>query len=152
MKSPNRAKKQTSGISFYFVLYTVAIITVFVITMERDQLLKQRDEDLAHLVQVYIKPLQLAASVDTARFFVGAGQALTAESLAVRVLADGPIDKKDILYSLVDAVRILPNGSATSLFAISTGMACWSVRRCRKAHISSTWPATKNGFCPTARR
>jgi hypothetical protein len=111
MKSPTRAKKPTSGISFYFILYTVAIITVFVITMERDQLLRQRDEDLAHLVQVYIKPLQLSASVDTARFFVAAGQSLTAESLVVRAFADGPIDKKDITYSLVDAFRILPDGS-----------------------------------------
>lgn len=111
MKNPTRTKKLTSGISFYFILYTVAIITVFVITMERDQLLRQRDEDLAHLVQVYIKQLHLSASVDTARFFVGAGQSVTAESLVVRVLAEGPIDKKDIAYSLVDASRILPDGS-----------------------------------------
>ena len=117
MKNPTHSKKPTSGISFYFVLYTVAIITVFVITMERDQLLRQRDEDLANLVQIYIKPLQLSASEDTARFFIGAGQSLMAESLVVRALAEGPIDKKDIAYSLVDAVRILPDGSEEPLDA-----------------------------------
>jgi hypothetical protein len=111
MEKSTRTKKPTSGISFYFILYLVAIITVFAITMERDQLLRQRDEDLAHLVQVYIKPLQMTASVDTARLFVGPGQSVTAESLVVRVLAEGPIDKNDIAYSLVDATWILPNGS-----------------------------------------
>ena len=64
---PNR--QSPHAISFYFVLYLVAIVTVFVITMERDTLLRRRDEDIAHLVEIYVKPLRLAPAIDTARFF-----------------------------------------------------------------------------------
>jgi hypothetical protein len=94
---------KSSNISFYFVLYLVAIITVFVITSERDQLLRQRDEDIAHLIEVYVKPLHLTAYVDTARFFVSPNEQLTSEPVKVRVKADGPMDRDDIAFTIVSA-------------------------------------------------
>ncbi|MEK6571646.1 MAG: hypothetical protein AABZ61_09760, partial [Bacteroidota bacterium] len=84
---------KTSGLSFYFVLYIVAIITVFAITVERDRVLKERDEVIAHLVAVYVKPLRLSASVDTARFFIEPTRSLTRDSVAIRLKVDGPIEK-----------------------------------------------------------
>ena len=94
---------KSSNISFYFVLYLVAIITVFVITSERDNLLRQRDEDIAHLIEVYVKPLHLAPYTDTARFFVSPNQMLTGEPLKIRVKADGPMDRNDILFTIAEA-------------------------------------------------
>ena len=41
--------KSAQGHSFYFVLYLVAIVTVFVITNERDMLLAKRADDMARL-------------------------------------------------------------------------------------------------------
>ena len=99
---------KSSNISFYFVLYIVAMVTVFVITMERDDLLKQRDEDLAHLVEVYVKPLALSAYVDTARFFIEQNQPITREPVRIRAKVDGPVDKSDVVFSLLDAHRLFP--------------------------------------------
>ena len=97
---------KSSSISFYFVLYLVAIITVFVITNERDSLLRQRDEDMAHLIAIYVKPLRLSAYVDTARFFVEPNQAVTSSPVRVHVKADGPLDRGDIVFTLVGARSI----------------------------------------------
>lgn len=101
---------KSHNISFYFVLYIVAIITVFVITMERDKLLRQRDEDLAHLIEVYVKPLRLTPYVDTARIFLDPNQALTNEPVRIRIKADGPMDRGDIQFSVVGA-RSLEGGA-----------------------------------------
>jgi hypothetical protein len=101
---------KTTGFSFYFVLYIVAIITVFAITVERDRVLGQRDEVIAHLIAVYVKPLRISASVDTARFFIDPTRSLTRDSIAIRVKAEGPIEKSDIVYSLYDARVIHDNG------------------------------------------
>jgi hypothetical protein len=103
---------KTTGLSFYFVLYVVAIITVFAITVERDRLLEQRDDVIAHLVAVYVKPLQISATVDTARFFIHPTGSVTRDSIAVRIKAEGPIEKADIVYSLYGAARIAANGEA----------------------------------------
>jgi hypothetical protein len=101
-----RTANSSHRISFYFVLYLVAIVSVFVITMERDSLLQKRDEDIAHLVEIYIKPLQLLPAVDTARFFVAPNDRATLEPLRLLAKAEGPIEKEDIQYSLVDVQRI----------------------------------------------
>ena len=69
-----RTSRTSHGISFYFVLYLVAIITVFVITTERDTLLRKRDEDIARLVEIYVKPLHLSPAADTVRYFLPANQ------------------------------------------------------------------------------
>ena len=92
---------KSSSISFYFVLYLVAVITVFVITAERDQLLRQRDEDLAHLIEVYIKPLRLTAYADTARFFLEENQNVTIVPPRIRIKADGPMDREDISFTVL---------------------------------------------------
>jgi hypothetical protein len=101
-----RAANSSHRISFYFVLYLVAIISVFVITMERDTLLKKRDEDIAHLVEIYIKPLHVLPAVDTARFFVTPGQKATVEPLRLLAKAEGPIDKEDIQFRLIDVRQV----------------------------------------------
>lgn len=101
-----QSANSSNRISFYFVLYLVAIISVFVITMERDNLLRKRDEDIAHLIEIYIKPLRVLPAVDTARFFVTPGQKVTVEPLRLLAKAEGPIDKDDIRYSLVDVRRV----------------------------------------------
>jgi hypothetical protein len=94
---------KSSSISFYFVLYLVAVITVFVITGERDQLLRQRDEDLAHLIEVYIKPLRLTAYADTARFFLEENQPSTVAPVRIRIKTDGPMDREDIRFWVLEA-------------------------------------------------
>ena len=101
-----RNASSSHRISFYFVLYLVAIVSVFVITMERDTLLQKRDEDIAHLVEIYIKPLQILPAVDTARFFVTPNQTVTMEPLRLLAKAEGPIDKEDIQYRLLDVRQV----------------------------------------------
>jgi hypothetical protein len=92
---------KSAGISFYFVLYIVAIVTVFVITMERDHLLKERDEDIAHLVELYVKPLELTPYVDTAKYFIEPSQRYTREPVILRARVEGPIEKSDVTFTLV---------------------------------------------------
>jgi hypothetical protein len=109
------SKKQGHSISFYFVLYTIAIITVFVTVMERDALLHQRDVDMANLVQIYIKPLVMSSYVDTAQFFIPAGAPVTPDSLYIKAKSEGPIDRGDIKYSLVDAYHVRSDGDRESI-------------------------------------
>ena len=94
---------KTQGISFYFVLYLVAVITVFVITMERDQLLKERDEDIAHLVELYVRPLVITPYVDTAFFYINPGKTLTSDPVSVRAKVDGPMEKQSVDFTIVRA-------------------------------------------------
>ncbi len=94
---------KSQNISFYFVLYIVAVITVFVITSERDQLLRQRDEDLAHLIEVYVKPLRLTPYVDTARIYIDPSRDATGDNVRIRIKADGPMDRDDIAFSVIGA-------------------------------------------------
>jgi hypothetical protein len=96
---------KTQGISFYFVLYIVAVITVFVITMERDQLLKERDEDIAHLVELYVRPLHLTPYLDTASFFIDPGQTVTQEPVLLRTKVEGPLEKGSVEFSFVRGWR-----------------------------------------------
>ncbi len=97
---------KTQGISFYFVLYIVAVMTVFVITMERDQLLKERDEDIAHLVELYVKPLVLTPYLDTASFYIEQGQSVTGDPVRLRTKIDGPIERGAVEFSLVRAWKV----------------------------------------------
>ncbi len=106
-----RRNSTSRGISFYFVLYLVAIITVFVITTERDTLLRKRDEDIARLVEIYIKPLHLSPAVDTVRYFLPANEKVTQEPLRLLAKAEGPIDKNDIRYSLLAVRRVSGGGN-----------------------------------------
>jgi len=108
MAQPANLKPTGSSgrISFYFVLYLVAIISVFVITMERDTLLRKRDDDIAHLVEIYLKPLHLTAAVDTTRYFLPANREETAEPLKLLAKADGPIDRNDIQYTLLSIRKV----------------------------------------------
>jgi hypothetical protein len=103
---------KSSSISFYFVLYVVAITTVFVITMERDQLLRQRDEDMAHLIEVYVKPLRLSSYVDTARFFIDPTLSATREPVKMRINVDGPVEKSDVAFRLLGAEQLLDDGDS----------------------------------------
>ena len=96
---------KTQGISFYFVLYIVAVITVFVITMERDQLLKERDEDIAHLVELYVRPLELTPYLDTVSYFIDPGSVLTAEPATIRAKIEGPLETGDVEFSIVRGWR-----------------------------------------------
>lgn len=104
---------KSSGLSFYFVLYIVAIITVFAITVERDRVLRERDEVIAHLIEVYVKPLRLTAYVDTARFFIEPTKSLTHDSIAMRIKVEGPIEKNDIEFALYDGKRLKNDGRGT---------------------------------------
>ncbi len=105
---------KSSGLSFYFILYLVAIITVFAITVERDRVLHQRDEVIAHLISVYVKPLHLSAYVDTARFFIEPTRSLTRDSVAVRLKVEGPIEKNDVEFALYDAKFFKKGGGEQS--------------------------------------
>lgn len=96
---------KTQGISFYFVLYIVAVITVFVITMERDKLLKERDEDIAHLVELYVRPLVLTPYLDTAAFFIDPGQPVTQAPVIMRTKVEGPLEEGSVEFSIVHAWR-----------------------------------------------
>jgi len=91
-----------TGISFYFVLYIVAIVTVFVVTMERDHLLKERDEDIAHLVALYVKPLRLSPYVDTVKVFMEPNQSTLHEPITLRTRVEGPLEKGDVTFSLLN--------------------------------------------------
>lgn len=103
---------KSSHISFYFVLYIVAIVSVFLITMERDQLLKQRDDDIAHLIEVYVKPLRLSSYTDTSRFFIEQSRPATREPIRIRTKVDGPVDRNDVSFSIVDVQRYDETGIA----------------------------------------
>ncbi len=103
-------KASPHTISFYFVLYLVAIITVFVITSERDTLLRKRDEDMARLIEIYVRPLKISPAIDTARFAIPGNQTATAEPLRLVAKSDGPIDREDIQYRLLSVKRLTGEG------------------------------------------
>ncbi|MBI5473308.1 MAG: hypothetical protein HY961_13270 [Ignavibacteriae bacterium] len=94
-----------SNIPFYFVLYLVAVVTVFGITHERDQLMAQRAKDMARLVNMYLKPLQVSPYIDTSRYFIGPAATALNEPVQLRTKIDGPVDKSDVQFSLVSARR-----------------------------------------------
>ncbi len=97
---------KTEGLSFYFVLYVVAIITVFAITVERDRVLNQRDEAIAQLVSAYVRPLVLSSYVDTARFFIEPTYTMTRDSIRIRIKVDGPLAKNDVIFNVLDSKKI----------------------------------------------
>ena len=102
---------KSSGLTFYFILYLVAIVTVFAITVERDQVLDERDEVIEHLISVYVKPLALSSFVDTARFFIEPNQTFTRDSIRVKLIVEGPIEKKAIVFTLLEAKRWQSEGN-----------------------------------------
>lgn len=98
-------------LSFYFVLYIVAMVTVFVILMERDVLLSKRDENIAQLVEIYVRQLQLSPNADTTITFADPGTGIARGPLMLRTKTEGPIDRNDIKFTLIKAVKIHPDGS-----------------------------------------
>jgi hypothetical protein len=98
-------------LSFYFVLYIVAMVTVFVIMMERDALLSKRDENIAQLVEIYVRQLHLSPYADTSIIFADPGTGIAREPLMLRTKTEGPIDRNDIKFTLVKAVKIRPDGA-----------------------------------------
>jgi hypothetical protein len=109
-----------SGISFYFVLYLVAIVSVFFIAMERDHLLKERDEDIAHLVELHIKPLRLEPYDDTVRVSIAPSMTATEAPIEMRARVDGPLAKEQVRFSLLEAGRVDPQGGLTALASSGT--------------------------------
>jgi hypothetical protein len=98
-------------LSFYFVLYIVAMVTVFVIMMERDALLAKRDENIAQLVEIYVRQLHLSPNADTSITFADPGTGIAREPLMLRAKTEGPIDRNDIKFTLVKAVKIHADGT-----------------------------------------
>lgn len=99
-----------TDISYYFVLYLVAIITVFAITVERDKTLEQRNDVIANLVEVYVRPLQMSAYDDTTRFYIAPNRETTAESVQSKIRTEGPLVTNDIAFTLVEAEKVLAGG------------------------------------------
>jgi hypothetical protein len=108
---------KSSDVSFYFVLYLVAVMTVFAITVERDRTLAQRNEVIAHLIEVYVRPLKLSPSVDTTRLFTGSVKPMMNDSVRIRFRTEGPITKNDIAFQLVASTLERPDGSQSEPLA-----------------------------------
>jgi len=128
---------KVAGVSFYFVLYIVAIVTVFVITMERDHLLKERDEDIAHLVELHLKPIELSPYEDTVKFFIDPDKLATIEPITLRARVDGPIEKEDVRFSVVkvwrsDAVNTTEEDPGTAAVSNVSGDAVLSYAQARE--------------------
>jgi len=100
---------KSSKVSFYFLLYLVAIITVFAITVERDRTLEQRNNVIAQLVEVNVRPLKLTSYVDTAKYFVAPAQPVMRDSARVRIKVDGPIVTTDVQFNLLGAWKLAGN-------------------------------------------
>jgi hypothetical protein len=105
--------KSAQGHSFYFVLYLVAIVTVFVITNERDMLLAKRADDMARLVELYVKPLRLTPAIDTVRCYIPAGPAAGAEPVRLLAKTEGPIERGDIQFQLLSVRSHGPGGTVS---------------------------------------
>ena len=101
---------KSSDISFYFVLYLVAVMTVFAITVERDRTLEQRNQMIAQLVAVYVRPLHVNAYVDTTKYFIDVTAPRMDDSVRVKVATEGPIVKDDIEFSLVGSEKLVGDG------------------------------------------
>jgi hypothetical protein len=98
-------------LSFYFVLYIVAMVTVFTIIMERDSLLAKQNENIAQLVEIYVRQLHLSPYADTAIIFAEPGTGIAREPLLLRTKTEGPIDRNDIQFRLIKALKIKPDGT-----------------------------------------
>jgi len=101
---------KSGKISFYFILYLVAIITVFAITVERDRTLEQRNNVIAQLVELNVRPLKLSPYVDTSKYFVPPDRPLMQDSTRIRVKVDGPIVTNDVQFKFLEAWRLKDNG------------------------------------------
>ncbi|MFI5252734.1 MAG: hypothetical protein ACHQQQ_09925 [Bacteroidota bacterium] len=104
---------KSSDISFYFILYLVAVMTVFAITVERDRTLEQRNAMIAQLVAVYVKPLHLNTYIDTTKYFIDVSQPHMNDSVRVKIQTEGPIQKDDIIFTLLESEKISPDGNQT---------------------------------------
>jgi hypothetical protein len=101
---------KSSDISYYFALYLVAIITVFAITLERDEAFVVRDQLIANLLEVYLRPLKLSPYADTSRFYIEANQSMTEDSIQVKFKVEGPLATNDVQYSVLQTRYADPNG------------------------------------------
>jgi hypothetical protein len=96
---------KSSDISFYFVLYLIAVMTVFAITVERDRTLEQRNAMIAQLVAVYVRPLHVTNYLDTTKYFIDVSQPRMNDSVRVKVATQGPIKRDDIDFSILGAEK-----------------------------------------------
>jgi hypothetical protein len=101
---------KSSDISFYFVLYLIAVMTVFAITVERDQTLEQRNAMIAQLVAVYVRPLHVLNYLDTTKYFIDVSQPMMNDSVRVKVQTEGPIRRDDITFTLLASERLSAEG------------------------------------------
>lgn len=101
---------KSSDISYYFALYLVAIITVFAITLERDEAFEVRDQLIANLLEVYLRPLHLSPYADTSRFYIEANQSMTPDSIRVKFKVEGPLITEDVQYEVIQARYVPPGG------------------------------------------
>ena len=98
------------AVSFYFVLYLVAVITVFAITVERDNTLEQRNAIIAQLVEVSVRPLKLTPYEDTTKFFVPPEQTGMRDSVQMKIRVEGPLVKNDVRFTLLKAWHLNEDG------------------------------------------
>jgi hypothetical protein len=101
---------KSSDISFYFVLYLIAVMTVFAITVERDRTLEQRNAMIAQLVAVYVRPLHVLNYLDTTKYFIDVSQPRMSDSVRVKVQTEGPIRRDDITFALLSTEKISNDG------------------------------------------
>jgi hypothetical protein len=99
-----------NDISYYFVLYLVAIITVFAITVERDKTLEQRNDVIANLVEVYVRPLRMSAYDDTTRYYIAPNRETTSDSVQSKIRTEGPLITNDVVFRIVEASKVLAGG------------------------------------------
>jgi hypothetical protein len=95
------ASMKSTDISYYFALYLVAIITVFAITLERDEAFDVRDHLIADLLEVYLRPLKLSPYADTSRFYIQANRSQTDDSIQVKFKVEGPLITDDVEYAVL---------------------------------------------------
>lgn len=101
---------KSGKVSFYFILYVVAIITVFAITVERDRTLEQRNNVIAQLVEVNVRPLKLSAYVDTTKYFIAPAQSFMRDSARMRIRVEGPIITSDVEFKFLNAWKVAGDG------------------------------------------
>ena len=97
---------KSENISFYFVLYLVAVVTVFAITVERDKSLEEQNRLIAEMIQLYVKPLRLYPTLDTTTVYMDISRQVTDDSVRVKFNSEGPLQRDDIEYTLVEADKV----------------------------------------------
>lgn len=97
------ASVKSTDVSYYFALYLVAIITVFAITLERDEAFEERERLIVSLLEVYLRPLKLSPYADTSHFYFAPDRQRTDDSIQVKFEVGGPLVTDDVVFNLVEA-------------------------------------------------